>query len=86
VLIFDNVDEESTLSNIKMDLLPPGGFDQVLITGRLTSLRSVGHAVEVPFLNAKESKDLLGKCYPSFRMHEDDRGALTLLLDSSPLP
>ncbi len=66
LLILDNVDEESTLSIIKADILPSGELGQVLFTGRLSSLRAVGYAIEVPLLDAQESRDLLQKCCPSF--------------------
>ena len=85
LLIFDNMDEEPTLSNIKVDLLPPREFGQVLIAGRFSSLRSVGYAVEVPLLDSQESRDLLRRCCPWFRLHEDDGGALTSLLGQLPL-
>ena len=85
LLIFDNVDEEPTLSKVKVDLLPLGELGQVLITGRLSSLRSVGYAVQVPLLDIQESRDLLRRHYPSFRLHEDDGGALTSLLGKLPL-
>ena len=85
LLIFDNVDEESTLSIIKVDLLPPGELGQVLFTGRISSLRAMGYAVEVPLLDIKESKDLLQNCCPSFQLEEDDGGTLTSLLGRLPL-
>ena len=85
LLIFDNVDEDSTLSIIREQLLPPGEFGQVLFTGRLSSLRTRGYAVEIPLLDIQESQLLLKKCCPSFRLLEDDGGALTLLLGQLPL-
>jgi hypothetical protein len=85
LLIFDNVDEESILSIIKVDLLPSGELGQILITGRLSSLRAAGYAIEVPLLNAQESKDLIRKCCPSFQLHEVDGVALASLLGHLPL-
>ena len=85
LLIFDNVDEDSTLSIIRKQLLPPGELGQVLFTGRLSSLRAVGYAIEVPLLDVQESQSLLKKCCPSFRLLEDAGTTLTSLLGQLPL-
>ena len=85
LLIFDNVDDDSTLSIIRDQLLPPGELGQVLFTGRLSSLRAVGHAIEVPLLDIQESQLLLKKCCPSFPILEDAGSTLISLLGHLPL-
>lgn len=79
------MEEESILSTIKVDLLPSGELGQVLITERISSLRGAGYAIEVPLLNAQETKDLLRKRCPYFQLHEVDEVTLASLLGHLPL-
>jgi hypothetical protein len=85
MLIFDNVDDESTLMFIKRNLLPSGLLGQVLFTGRLSTLPTVGKAIEVPLLNMEESKNLLNSCCPSAECLNTDGEALVCKLGHLPL-